>query len=94
MAAEGGTGRRPAKARPRRAHGRSGLNVWIPTTDEAAAVAALLQRGRAVTGLERWRLHSQAAIRITSATLKPGEAARLAEDVAAALHVRTGTYSA
>jgi DNA-binding transcriptional MocR family regulator len=77
-----------------RAHARSGLNVWIPTTDESAVVAALLQRGWAVTGLERWRLQSEAAIRITSATLKPEEAARLADDVAAALDVRTGTYSA
>jgi len=76
------------------AHGRSGLNVWIPVPDEPAVVAALLQRGWAVTGLERWRLHSESAIRITTATLEPREAVRLADDLAAALDVRTGTYSA
>ena len=77
-----------------RAHGRSGLNVWIPVRDESAAVAALLQRGWAVTGLERWRLHSEAAIRITTATLSMEEASPLADDVAAALETHAGTYSA
>jgi DNA-binding transcriptional MocR family regulator len=76
------------------AHGRSGLNVWVPVRDEPAAVAALLQRGWAVTGLERWRLHSEAAIRITTATLEPEEAVSLADDVLAALQERAGTYSA
>jgi DNA-binding transcriptional MocR family regulator len=76
------------------AHGRSGLNVWIPAPDESAVVAALLQRGWAVTGLERWRLHSPPAIRITTATLQPAETGRLADDIAATLDARTETYSA
>jgi DNA-binding transcriptional MocR family regulator len=77
-----------------RAHGRSGLNVAVPVAEEATVVAALLQRGWAVTALERWRLSSPPAIRITTATLRPDEAERLAADLAAALEPRTGTYSA
>jgi DNA-binding transcriptional MocR family regulator len=76
------------------AEGRSGLNVYVPVVDEAAVVAALLQRGWAVAGLERWRLNSPPAIRITTATLEPDEAERLAADVAAAIHPDVGTYSA
>jgi DNA-binding transcriptional MocR family regulator len=33
------------------AHGRSGLNVVLPVTEEATLVAALLQRGWAITAL-------------------------------------------
>jgi DNA-binding transcriptional MocR family regulator len=76
------------------ARGRSGYNVWIPVRDEAATVAALLQRGWAVTGLDRWRLTSEPAIRITTATLQPEEGPRLADDVAAALEPQATTYSA
>jgi DNA-binding transcriptional MocR family regulator len=76
------------------AEGRSGLNVYVPVVDEAAVVAALLQRGWAVAGLERWRLNSPPAIRITTATLEPDEAERLAADVAAAIDPDVGTYSA
>jgi DNA-binding transcriptional MocR family regulator len=76
------------------AHGRSGLNVWLPTRDEATAVALILQRGWAVTGLDRWRLTSEPAIRITTANLIPEEASRLADDVAAALEPQGATYSA
>jgi hypothetical protein len=47
-----------------------------------------------VTGLERWRLRSEAAIRITTATLDVEEAGPLADDVAAALETHAGTYSA
>lgn len=76
------------------AHGRSGLNVWLPVGDEAAVVAALLQHGWAVTGLERWRLSTEPAIRITTSTLRPEEAERLAADIASALDPGTATYSA
>jgi hypothetical protein len=44
--------------------------------------------------LERWRLNSPPAIRITTATLEPDEAERLAADVAAAIDPDVGTYSA
>jgi DNA-binding transcriptional MocR family regulator len=76
------------------AHGRSGFNIWLPVRDEATAVVALLQRGWAVTGLDRWRLSSEPAIRITTATLNPEEASGLTDDVAAALEPQAATYSA
>jgi DNA-binding transcriptional MocR family regulator len=76
------------------AHGRSGLNVVVPVVEEASVVAALLQRGWAVTALERWRLNSPPALRITTATLRPEEAEVLTVDVATVLANRTGTYSA
>ncbi|MDQ3856829.1 MAG: aminotransferase class I/II-fold pyridoxal phosphate-dependent enzyme [Actinomycetota bacterium] len=76
------------------ASGRSGLNVWLPVDEEAAVVSALLQRGWAVAAMERWRLESRPAIRITTATLADEDAERLAADVAGALATRTATYSA
>lgn len=63
-------------------HGRSGLNVWVPVPAEAEVVAALADRGWAVRAGERYRLASPAAVRITTAHLKPAEAPRLAADLA------------
>jgi DNA-binding transcriptional MocR family regulator len=60
------------------AHGRSGLNVWIPVSEEVAAVRALLDAGFAVSAGERFRVRSAPAIRVTTATLEPDEATRLA----------------
>jgi DNA-binding transcriptional MocR family regulator len=76
------------------AYGRSGLNVYLPVADEAPVVASLLHGGWAVTGLERWRIGSPPAIRITTATLRAEEAAPLADAVAAALEQRAVTHSA
>lgn len=68
------------------AHGASGLNVWIPVADEAAAVAALLQRGWALAPGAPYRLPGAApAVRATTATLTAQEAHRLAADIAAVL---------
>ena len=76
------------------AHGRSGLNVLLPVPEETTVVAALLQRGWALTALERWRLNSPPAVRITTATLRSEETEQLADDIAAALATQTVTYSA
>jgi DNA-binding transcriptional MocR family regulator len=76
------------------ARGRSGLNLLMPVPEEAALVAALLQRGWAVTPMERWRLTGPPAVRITTATLKPAEAPKLAADIADVLGRRSETYSA
>ena len=65
------------------ARGRSGLNVWIPVAEEAAAVAALAERGWAVRAGEPYRMRTPLAIRVTISTLKPAEAERLADDLAA-----------
>jgi DNA-binding transcriptional MocR family regulator len=61
------------------AHGRSGLNVWIPVSDEAEVVRALLSRGYCVRPGARYRLRSGPAIRITCAQLAPEQATRLAD---------------
>jgi DNA-binding transcriptional MocR family regulator len=74
--------------------GRSGLNVLMPVPEEATVVAALVQRGWAVTPMERWRLSGGPAVRITTATLKPDEAGKLAADIADVLGRRSETYSA
>jgi DNA-binding transcriptional MocR family regulator len=64
-----------------RAHGRSGLNVWIPVPDEARTVQMLLERGWAVRGGEPFRLRTPPAVRVTVSTLSPTEADRFASDL-------------
>jgi DNA-binding transcriptional MocR family regulator len=63
------------------AHGRSGLNVWIPVPDETAAVATLLHAGWAVAPGARFRMSSPQAIRVTISTLTPEEAGPLADAI-------------
>jgi DNA-binding transcriptional MocR family regulator len=70
------------------AHGRSGLNVWIPVREETATVQALAERGWAVAAGERFRVQSPPAIRVTTSALPPAEAARFAADLAATVHRR------
>jgi DNA-binding transcriptional MocR family regulator len=67
------------------AHGRSGLNVWVPVAEEGTVVRWLLGAGWAVLPGERFRLRSRPGIRVTVSTLDEAEAERLAGDVAAAL---------
>jgi DNA-binding transcriptional MocR family regulator len=67
------------------AHGRSGMNVWIPVVEEAPALAALLERGWALAPGERFRLRTRPAIRATIATLDAADAEKLAADVAEVL---------
>jgi len=69
-----------------RAHGSSGLNVWIPVHEEAATVGALIQRGWVVAPGAAYRLPgSQPGVRVTTATLSEHEAHRLADDLAGIL---------
>src|SRR5207302_778640 len=51
------------------ATGGSGLNIWVPVSEEQPVVAGLLARGWAVAAGERFRLGTPPAIRITAATL-------------------------
>ncbi|MBV8518513.1 MAG: aminotransferase class I/II-fold pyridoxal phosphate-dependent enzyme [Acidobacteria bacterium] len=67
------------------AHGRSGLNVWIPVPEEHTVVQALLHAGWGVKAGERYRLTSPPAIRVTTATLTPRDAQRFADDLARVL---------
>lgn len=64
------------------AHGRSGLNVWVPVPAEGPVLQGLLQRGWAVQPGDLYRLESAPAVRVTTATLAPRDAERLAADLA------------
>ncbi|MEU6551844.1 aminotransferase class I/II-fold pyridoxal phosphate-dependent enzyme [Streptomyces sp. NPDC046915] len=68
-----------------RAHGRSGMNVWVPVPDETGAVARLLHAGWAVSPGARFRLDAPPGIRITVSTLAPAEVAPLADAIASAV---------
>ncbi|OBA77750.1 GntR family transcriptional regulator [Mycobacterium sp. 1164966.3] len=68
------------------AHGRSGLNVWVPVPDETTAITRLLSAGWAAAPGTRFRMDSPAGLRITIADLAYGEIDPLADAVAEAVH--------
>ncbi|WP_407654720.1 aminotransferase class I/II-fold pyridoxal phosphate-dependent enzyme [Actinomadura luzonensis] len=73
-----------------RAHGRSGLNVWVPVADESAAITRLLARGWAAAPGARNRIRTPPALRLTVSTLSPADLPRLADDLAAAVRAPSG----
>jgi DNA-binding transcriptional MocR family regulator len=73
------------------AHGRSGLNVWIPVREEAATISAMAAQGWAVRAGEPYRLQSPPAVRITVSTLTAEEAPRVAAALVRALAERGRT---
>jgi DNA-binding transcriptional MocR family regulator len=75
------------------AHGQSGLGVWIPAEEETAIVQALASRGWAVSPGERFRYQSAPGIRVTTATLPPDDARKLAHDIATAVSGQATTYA-
>ncbi|MFD4031223.1 aminotransferase class I/II-fold pyridoxal phosphate-dependent enzyme [Streptomyces sp. NPDC058637] len=66
------------------AYGRSGMNVWVPVSDETGAVARLLQSGWAVAPGARFRMDSAQGLRLTVSPLTAADIAPLADAVAAA----------
>jgi DNA-binding transcriptional MocR family regulator len=76
------------------AHGKSGLNVWVPVNDESATVQALFQSGWAVHAGESYRIASGPAIRVTIASLSASDAKRFARDLAAIAVTRGRTLAA
>ncbi|MGB3475262.1 MAG: aminotransferase class I/II-fold pyridoxal phosphate-dependent enzyme [Mycobacterium sp.] len=68
------------------AHGRSGLNVWIPVPDEAVAMTALFAAGWAAAPGARFRIRAAPGLRITIAELAPTDIEPLADAVAEAVH--------
>ncbi len=67
------------------AHGRSGLNIWVPVAEETGTVQSLLDDGWAVLAGESFRIRTPPGIRVMTAALEVAEAPRLARDLAAAL---------
>ena len=67
------------------AHGRSGLNVWVPVPDETVAITRLLGAGWAAAPGTRFRIRTPAGIRITIAELAADEIDPLADAVAEAV---------
>jgi DNA-binding transcriptional MocR family regulator len=70
-----------------KAHGRSGMNVWVRVREEAPIVRAMLDGGWLVLAGEHFRIRTTPGIRITISTLKDGEAEEIARLIAAAEHV-------
>ncbi len=66
-------------------HGRSGLNVWVPVSDEAAVVTTLDRQGLAVQAGSRFRLSSPPGIRLSIGGVDVEAATTAARAVAAAL---------
>ncbi|MFI6873237.1 aminotransferase class I/II-fold pyridoxal phosphate-dependent enzyme [Streptomyces sp. NPDC050400] len=69
------------------AHGRSGMNVWVPVPDETGAVARLLHAGWAVAPGARFRMNAGPGVRITVSGLEVGEVGGVADAVADAVRL-------
>ena len=67
------------------AHGRSGLNVWVPVPDETVAITRLLGAGWAAAPGTRFRIRTPAGIRVTIADLGADEIDPLADALAGAV---------
>jgi DNA-binding transcriptional MocR family regulator len=72
------------------AHGRSGLNVWVPVPAEEPVVVGLQARGWSVSAGQRFRIATPPAVRVSVATLAPTDAVALATDLAAVLRPSAG----
>ena len=75
-----------------RSVGATGLNVWVPVRDESAVVNGLRTHGWWVAAGARFRIGAPTGVRITTATLLPEVAERLARDFADVLGDRQAMY--
>lgn len=66
------------------AHGRSGINVWLPVVDETSTVTALRDAGWAVAPGALYRIAAPPALRITVSSLDTTDLAPLAAALAQA----------
>lgn len=66
------------------AYGRTGMNVWVPVSDETGAVARMLHSGWVVAPGARFRITSPQGIRLTVSSLSAADIGPLADAVAAA----------
>jgi DNA-binding transcriptional MocR family regulator len=72
------------------AHGRSGINVWVPVPDETGAVARLLHAGWAVAPGARFRMGAAPGVRLTVSSLTADDVGVLADAVASAVRPGQG----
>lgn len=75
-------------ARGLAAAGASGLNVWVPVSEEAPVVQAMAARGWGLQPGQPYRIVSPPAVRVTVARLEPDAAERLADDLGDVLEQR------
>ncbi|MFE6911112.1 aminotransferase class I/II-fold pyridoxal phosphate-dependent enzyme [Streptomyces erythrochromogenes] len=68
-----------------RAHGRTGLNVWVPVADETVVVTRLLAAGWGVAPGAIFRVEAGPGVRLTVSQLAAAEVPALADAVAAAV---------
>lgn len=66
------------------AHGRSGMNVWVPVADETGAVARLLHAGWAVAPGARFRTATPPGVRLTVSTMTSDDIGPVADALASA----------
>ncbi|MFE4372688.1 aminotransferase class I/II-fold pyridoxal phosphate-dependent enzyme [Streptomyces sp. NPDC056835] len=66
------------------AHGRSGMNVWVPVADETGAVARLLHAGWAVAPGARFRVATPPGVRLTVSELTGDDIGPVADALASA----------
>lgn len=71
------------------ATGRTGINVWVPVTDETTVVTRLLAAGYVVGPGARFRVDSPPGVRITISSVDLRDIPHLAAAVAAATTTRT-----
>jgi len=75
------------------AHGRSGLEVWVPLAEETTVVQQLAERGWAVSPGERFRFRTPPGIRITTTSLDPADTPGLAAAISEAVTASPATYA-
>ncbi|MEU3600387.1 aminotransferase class I/II-fold pyridoxal phosphate-dependent enzyme [Streptomyces sp. NPDC006798] len=74
------------------AHGRSGMNVWVPVGDETGTVARLLHAGWAASPGARFRISAPPGIRLTVSGLTGAEIDALADAVTGAMEPARRSY--
>ncbi|MFC3505160.1 aminotransferase class I/II-fold pyridoxal phosphate-dependent enzyme [Micromonospora krabiensis] len=67
-------------------HGRSGINVWLPVSDETSAVTALRDAGWSVAPGALYRIAGPPGLRITVSPLEDADVEPLADALTRALH--------
>ncbi|MGW9193515.1 aminotransferase class I/II-fold pyridoxal phosphate-dependent enzyme [Micromonospora chersina] len=81
-------------ARGLSAHGRTGINVWVPVPDETVAVTALRDAGWSVAPGALNRIAAAPGVRITVSTLDEADLGPLADAVARAVRPSPAGFSA